>query len=314
MTGRGTLRWIVRAGERATAGEVVARAGAGPEAIGEGRVFVGRRRVRDPASPVAVGDEVTIHARAEPRGGGEPLILHHEGGVVAALKPAGLATIPDLRGDASLLAQVAALAGLPLDRVHPTSRLDRDVSGVVVFALDAEAREALRRAREAGEYARRYVAIAATAPSPSSGIWAAPIGRHPNRLLRAVGGRGAAPAETRYRVVEHVQGACVLAVRPITGRTHQIRVHASHAGAPLVGDRAYGGPPRLVLATGEVLTARRIYLHAARVTIDGRRTAEGGPRTGLDLRADIPAEFRDLWTALGGSPDVWDKSTSCETS
>jgi 23S rRNA-/tRNA-specific pseudouridylate synthase len=305
VTGGRTIRRIVRPGEESSLGEVVCRAGGDPEAIAEGRVFVGRQRARDRAERVPAGAEVTIQPAGDPRSTtGDPVILHHAGGVLAALKPAGLATIPDLRGDASLLRAVARIAGLPLDAVHPTSRLDRDVSGVVVFALDAKARERLRRAREAGQYARHYVAVSAIAPDSARGAWDAPIGRHPNRFLRAANGPDASPAETRYRVVECVQNACVLAVQPVTGRTHQIRVHASHAGAPLLGDRAYGGAPRVVLATGEVIPLRRIFLHAARVVIP----------PSLDFWADIPAEFRDLWTTLGGRPDVWEKSTSCETS
>ena len=70
----------------------------------------------------------------------------------------------------------------------------------------------------------------------------------------------------------------MLSVEPITGRTHQIRVHASHAGAPLLGDRDYGGPTRWTLKSGKSVTLDRIALHCARVTVEGiERDSVGDP-------------------------------------
>jgi 23S rRNA pseudouridine1911/1915/1917 synthase len=100
----------------------------------------------------------------------------------------------------------------------------------------------------------------------------------------------------------------MLAVTPLTGRTHQIRVHAAHAGAPLVGDRAYGGPVRVTLPSGRVLQPGRIALHAARVVVPG----EGG--SPLVAAAPVPAELEALWSALGGEPAAWEVSVSCALS
>jgi 23S rRNA-/tRNA-specific pseudouridylate synthase len=173
------------------------------------------------------------------------------------------------------------------------------VSGVVVFALSPAAGERLRHAREAGTYARRYVAIASHRPTPDSGIWDTPIGRDEDPRTRAPNGRDAADARSRFATVAEVPQGALLALTPLTGRTHQLRVHASHAGAALLGDRAYGGPTRLTLPAGRVIALRRISLHAARVTVP---TARGGP---LIVDSPVPDELASLWEALGGTAAAW---------
>jgi 23S rRNA-/tRNA-specific pseudouridylate synthase len=90
----------------------------------------------------------------------------------------------------------------------------------------------------------------------------------------------------------------MLAVEPQTGRTHQIRVHAAHAGTPLVGDGAYGGPTRIVAPTGAATTTTRIALHCARVEVPGAR----GP---LVAEAEIPPDLRAIWAKLGGDDAAW---------
>jgi 23S rRNA-/tRNA-specific pseudouridylate synthase len=288
--------------------EVLVRAGADPRAVDDGRVFVGRRRVRRGDESVRAGDVVEV---APPQQA--PLavrVILHEDDVVAVDKPAGIPTIADHAGAAHSLVAVAARAiGVDAGRLHPTSRLDRGVSGVVVFALTKAAADRLARARTEGAYERRYVAIAARAPAPASGTWDTPIGRARDPRLREVRGRDAVAAATRYRVCALARGgAAMLAVAPMTGRTHQIRVHSSHAGAPLVGDRDYGGPARLTLPTGRVLEPRRVALHAARVVIPG---ASGSPRV---VRSATPPELEELWSALGGEAAAWEVATSCDLS
>jgi 23S rRNA pseudouridine1911/1915/1917 synthase len=259
------MKWVVRPGDGATVGEVLARAGADATAVVEGRVFVGRRRAKRASERVAIGEVVHVAAARRP-GRDDVSLLAEAGDLVAADKPAGIPTIPDHAGSShALVAAVARRLGVDAGRLHPTSRLDRDVSGVVVFALTAAARERLTAARASGLYERRYVAIAARAP----------------------------------------RGESLLAVSPVTGRTHQIRVHAAHARAPLLGDRAYGGPSRVTLPSGRVMQPARIALHAARVVVP----AEDG--TSLVVASPIPPALLELWSALGGDPAAWEVSTSC---
>jgi RluA family pseudouridine synthase len=292
--------WIVREGEAGTVAEIVARAA--PEdarAVGDGRVFIGRKRAVAGSDAVKVGDEVTI---AEPAAEQESVrILAHGDGWAAVDKPSGLPTIPDQGGASHALIALAARAlSLPVSTLHATSRLDRDVSGVVVFALNAQATDRLHRARAEHRYQRRYLALAAKAPATDAGTWDVPIGRAKDPRHRAPNGRDATLARTHFAVVARAPApstVALLAFAPVTGRTHQIRVHASHAGAPLLGDRTYGGPSRATLPTGRVLAFDRIMLHAARVTVDGHV-----------IDSAVPEKLRALWLALGGEDGAWEKA------
>jgi 23S rRNA-/tRNA-specific pseudouridylate synthase len=303
------MRWTVRPGDGHTVREVLSRAGADDDAVSDGRVFVGPRRVRGADEEVRAGDVVSVAARVASEG---PLVtlLWNAGDFVAAEKPAGIPTIPDHAGSShALLHGVARVLGVEPSGLHATSRLDRDVSGVVVFTLTKGAAERLARARAEGAYERRYVAVVARAPEPHDGTWDVPIGRARDPRLRMASGRDPVDARTRYQVVGRTpRGEAMLAVAPLTGRTHQIRVHSAHAGAPLLGDRAYGGPSRVTLATGRVLEPGRIALHAARVVVPGR---DGSP---VLVTSPIPTELRSLWSALGGDPAAWEVATSCALS
>jgi 23S rRNA-/tRNA-specific pseudouridylate synthase len=293
--------WIVQAEDGARLADVLRRAGADEAAVLEGRVFVGRRRARSADDGVKPGDELTFTEPGEPLA--DVVILAEEHGLVAADKAADLPTIPDHGGSASsLLSRVAAALGVAPERLHPTSRLDRGVSGVVLFARTEEAATRLRMARERGTYVRRYVALASKAPDPPRGAWAVPIGRGKDPRHRAAFGRDPVDAVSRYAVIAVAGSAALLALEPVTGRTHQLRVHASHAGAPLLGDRTYGGPTRLTLASGRVLSLDRIALHAARVRVP---RADG---TVLDVRARVPEELTAWWEALGGARDAWESA------
>jgi RluA family pseudouridine synthase len=285
-------------------GAVLARAGADGRAVVEGRVFVGRRRVKGEDEPIALDDVIDIAAPRE--AGGTVQLLRRTRDLVAVDKPAGVPTIADHGGSAhALVAMTASALGVSEADLHPTSRLDRDVSGVVVFALTRPAIARLAEARARGAYARRYVAIASHAPEPAYGQWQAPIGRAKSPRLRSVGGRDAVAAVTRYRVCARAGEAALLAASPVTGRTHQIRVHAAHAGAALVGDRSYGGPVRLTLPSGRVLAFGRIALHAAMVTVPD----EGGAP--LAIASPVPEALRSWWQALGGSDGDWEGGLSC---
>jgi RluA family pseudouridine synthase len=298
-------RFLVRSTDGPTVGHVLAQAGVDATAVREGRVFVGRRRVTHENEAVSPGDSLEV-APALPSDA--PVrILRRDRDLVAVDKPAGIPTIPDHAGSShSLLARVAERLSLHSSRIYPTSRLDRGVSGVVFFALTRAAGERLREARVRGLYERRYIAIAGRPPSSDRGAWDAPIGRAREPRLRAAFGRDAVPAFTRFAVAAaSACGPVMLAVEPKTGRTHQIRVHASHGGAALVGDREYGGPTRVTLPSGRVLEPNRVALHAARVVVPG---LDGKP---VVARAPVPAELEDLWSALGGEPSAWELSASC---
>jgi 23S rRNA pseudouridine1911/1915/1917 synthase len=293
-------RWVVTARDGKRLADVLLRAGADADAVRDGRVFIGRRRARSADETVKPGDEVHLTAKAAATA--PATLLADEDGLVAADKPADITTIPDhADASSSLLASVARALACPVEALHPTSRLDRGVSGVVIFARSEAAAERLRVAREHGTYARRYVAIASVAPAMDHGQWNVPIGRSASDPRhRAANGRDPAPALSRYTVVGRASAWALLALEPVTGRTHQLRVHASHGGAPLLGDRVYGGITRATLPSGRVLSFGRIALHAARVRVP---RADGSL---LDVRARVPAELREWWRAAGGDDAAWE--------
>lgn len=304
-------RWVVRPGDGQTVASILEQAGEHLCAVDEGRVFVGRRRVVRSAEAVKIGDEIRIGAPA-PKTGADIQVLFERDGLLACSKPAGIPTVPDHTGASqSLVALAASRRGKTLGDLRVTSRLDREVSGVVVFALTPEAEERLKNAREKGCYTRRYVALAQDSlpaevdTSSPVCVWSAPIGRGKDPRHRAPHGPDAKASVTHWRIIARAGGFVLLAIEPQTGRTHQIRVHASHAGAPLLGDRDYGGAARAVLSDGRVVTLSRIALHAARVTVPD---AHGKP---LVADAPVPSELLSAWTELGGAPEAWDRAVSC---
>ncbi len=305
-------RYWVPEGSPRTLRSVLELLGEPIAAVAEGRVFVEDARAMDADRRLAPGTRVRVaSARALPDAA--LAILFEDASVVCCDKPAGVTTVPGPSGSAtSLLAQVATYLGVSIDAVGVTSRLDREVSGVVTFAKSRAAEARIVAAREAGALARRYVAIASVRPESrlaTTGAWDAPIGRARKPTLRAAFGPDAKPSRSRYRVIARVACAgeelALLALAPETGRTHQLRVHSAHAGAPLLGDRDYGGLARLTLASGRVLSWKRIALHCARVAVP---LASGA----APVVAPVPEELRSAWESLGGTATAWDEALACE--
>ncbi len=284
---RRELRWVVTERDPNQLGALLARLGTAAEgALAQGRVFVDGRRTSDDRLRLRPGQTVSLSAarHAPPD---EPVrLLGERDGLLAVYKPAGLSTEPDRRGSDSLWSRVAALCRMPETTVHACSRLDHGVSGVVLVAATAAARHHAALERAEGRIQRRYVAVAAAAPSITRGTWQTPVDDR--------------AAITRFACIETLaSGPALLAFEPATGRKHQLRIHASRAGSPLLGDEAYGGPRKRVLASGSVLEIRRVLLHAAALTLRDRR----GER--WRIQAPVAPQLRDTWDELGGRAEAW---------
>jgi len=226
----------------------------------------------------------------------EPEIIHHDEHLLIVHKPPGLPTTAPHAGEPSLVRWVSTrFVDL---RPHATSRLDSQVSGLVTFALTTKANRTLLDARRAGAYERVYLGVTIADVLVESGDWSWPISIDPSnpKLRVARPGRGERAALTRYRVAARSPGATLLRLMPMTGRTHQIRVHAAYAGYPLFGDHRYGGKRREVLPDGTVVTARRVMLHCARLSFPS-------PSGGAQLQFEVPArrDMQTMWNALGGT-------------
>lgn len=306
------MRWVLPPGATEPLGVLVERLGA-QVALAEGRVFVDGRRAPDALHVVTAGNVVEVHPARVPSA--DFAILAEHSGLVFVSKPPGVATEPDHAGvAASLVERVAERLGLPPGALHAVSRLDVGVSGVVTLARDDRGRALAADLRARGGFRRRYVALAPRAPEPASGTWSWAL----PRSLRGAHGRGPATASderaarTRYAAVAEgapvhlpVRGAAPIAARPallalspITGRTHQLRLHAERAGTPLLGDTEHGGVPRLILASGGVLALDRVLLHAASVEL----AQKSAP---FRVEAEVPADLSALWAKVGGAPDAW---------
>jgi tRNA pseudouridine32 synthase/23S rRNA pseudouridine746 synthase len=203
-------------------------------------------------------------------------IVHQDERFVVVDKPSGLLAIPGRTVEDSVVTRIRALfphATGPL-MVH---RLDMDTSGLMVVALDEESQRALSMAFEARAVKKGYVAIVGGALDADEGVvrlaTRLDVDRRPRQIVDPVHGR---PGETRWRVISRGPGARArVALEPLTGRTHQLRVHAALGlGAPILGDRLYGDPH----------SAPRLLLHAEHLEVPH-------PSTQARVRVHSPPDF-----------------------
>lgn len=175
-------------------------------------------------------------------------------------------------------------------------RLDKETSGLCVVARTLIAHTHLVRQLQAREMGREYLAFV-TGDPPFSGTVDAPIGRHPRDRKRMAVSDIGKPAVTHYEVEERFEGCALLRVRLETGRTHQIRVHMTHLGFPLIGDLVYGRRkailPRILAEDPVIGNFPRQALHATRLTLTHPATGETSV-----FDSALPADLEQLLAAL----------------
>ena len=182
-------------------------------------------------------------------------LLHADAHLLVVDKPAGLLAVPG-RGDGELLNLTVQLRHGFADAlvVH---RLDQATSGLMVFARNAAVQRALSMAFEARQVDKRYEAIVHGHVQTESGVVDAPLAADwPRRPRQKVDFETGKPSTTRWRVLQRLPDATRLELEPVTGRSHQLRVHLQSIGHPIVGDALYGEAS---------LTAARMLLHATRL-------------------------------------------------
>jgi 23S rRNA pseudouridine1911/1915/1917 synthase len=216
-------------------------------------------------------------------------VLYEDRHLAVVDKPTGIVTHPGAGADrgtlaAGLLHRWPAIRGVGDEgRWGIVHRLDKETSGALVVALDAEAFSGLRSAIQHRQVGRRYLTLVHGVPSTPLGTVEAPLGPDPTRRgRRRVDPRGK-QARTHYRLLASASGLSLLEVTLDTGRTHQIRVHLAAVGLPVAGDRVYGR------ASG----SPRMFLHSAALAFDH-------PITGDAIAVDCPLPD-DLTTVLAES-------------
>jgi len=212
-----------------------------------------------------------------------PRVVHCDDVIVVVDKPAGMPSVPARTPlDPPCVAARLAPAVGAVEAVH---RLDRDTSGLLVLARSAEARAALGRAFENGLVGKRYVAVVRGTPPVDDGEMHLPLAPDPDRPPRQrvdpIHGRRAATRwllRARGAPGTPAEGFSLVALEPLTGRSHQLRVHMAWLGCPLLGDRLYG----------EHADPGRLALHAA------------------GIRFPHPAEGREVEFTAAPCGEPWD--------
>jgi 23S rRNA pseudouridine1911/1915/1917 synthase len=241
-----------------------------------GRVAVNGTPATRHDHPLKPGDRVEIlREGGPPPNAGLPVVYQDES-VVVIDKPAGLLTVAT--ETEKLDTAFVRLGGQLKARVFVVHRLDRDTSGLLLFARSEAARDRLQANWES--LTKTYLAVVEGTPQPPDGVVENYLTE--GRDLRVRAGRTAGPhakrAESRYRTVGTKHGVSLVEVELVTGRKHQIRVHLAGLGCPVVGDEAYGAKTN---------PARRLGLHAWRLALPHPTAGER-----LELEAPLPAELR----------------------
>lgn len=224
-------------------------------------------------------------------------IIHEDETLIIINKPVGLVTHPgngNWEGTLlnALLHHAPSLRNIP--RAGIVHRLDKNTSGLLVVAKTLEAQTSLVRQLQQHTVKRDYLALV-LGQVERSGCIDAPIGRHPTHRTKMTVTTSGKSARTHYEVIENFEGCTLLQCSLETGRTHQIRVHLSSIGHPLVGDPVYSGKPRNTQQViGELLISfPRQALHAQRLTLTHPQTEQI-----IEWETAVPDDMENLLQLL----------------
>lgn len=246
--------------------------------IKAGHVSVNQRVVTTPKFEVDETDEIAVKLPEQEQTSAELPILYEDDDVMVVNKPSGLLT--HAKGGLSTEPTVAEIIrpktsfASDTDRPGIVHRLDRDTSGVLIIAKNAEAAAHLQRQFAQHTTKKTYLAVTDGVPKLAAAKIDLPIGRNPAAPSTFRVDPNGKPAQTNYRVLAATGTKAFIELKPTTGRTHQLRVHMAHLNTPILGDRVYGKP-----------NASRLMLHAHKLEI----TLPSGEQKTLE--AAIPEEF-----------------------
>ncbi len=240
---------------------------------------------------------------AEEEAQAEAMLICRTKSALVLNKPPGLATQGGTKTTKHVDGLLDAYAGEDEPRPRLVHRLDKDTSGVLLVARTPGAAASYSK-RFAGRSAKKiYWALVVGVPDIKEGAVDAPLAKQPGTggEKMHVDTEGGQPARTLYRVVDRAgDRAAWVELQPLTGRTHQLRVHMAAIGHPIVGDGKYGGPDAFLTGT----ISRKMHLHARRLIID-EPSAKGKEGGILDVTAELPEHFAASMESLG-----FDENTS----
>lgn len=188
-------------------------------------------------------------------------VLYEDEDLLVVFKPAGISSMP--ARDQNVFHLKAQIENYLERRIHMPSRIDMSTQGLVIVSASERMHRHLQHIFQFRRIEKTYIFCSDTTPSWPDHLLDMPIGRDPaHPVLRTVNGTHAREARTHFRVLGQLpDGAAALEAKPLTGRTHQIRVHAAHLGVPVRGDKFYGGAAAPVL---QLLSYRAKFMHPLR--------------------------------------------------
>ena len=256
--------------------------------IEAGAVEIDARVVTRPSATVLEGASIRVtlpdDAPLKTRPAAEPAaidVVYQDEHLLVVNKPAGVVVHPTYKQTSGTLLNGLLWHLRERGPITPgiLTRLDKDTSGLMVVALAPGVHAAAQRDAAAGRIRKEYLAIVSATPKPPSGTITLALARDPDDRRRVVPAPGGAPSETRYELLSASAHGALVRCELVTGRTHQIRVHLSARGWPLVGDRVYG--------TADERIGRQA-LHAWRVSMPHPVT-----RAVMSFEAPLPEDMAE---------------------
>jgi 23S rRNA pseudouridine955/2504/2580 synthase len=228
------------------------------------------------------------------------LVIHSDAQAIVINKPPGLATQGGTKTVQHLDGLLGGLADEGANRPKLVHRLDKDTSGALLVARTARAAAFFSRSFSGRTARKVYWAVVIGVPDVADGLIDLPLAKQPGtggEKMHVDESENGLPSRTRYRVIERAGNrAAWVELQPLTGRTHQLRVHMAAIGHPIVGDGKYAGQEAFL--TGSI--SRKLHLHARRLRIDH---PDGGR---IDVVAGLPQHFAETMANLGFDPAAGD--------
>ena len=248
--------------------------------IKSSKVLVNNKIITKPSHLIASGDKLDIDQKAASLSLKTPKlkVIYEDNDVVVIDKPVGLLTHSKgaYNSEATvaswLNAKVPSMTGERSGIVH---RLDRATSGVMILAKNEATLKFLQTQFSKRKTKKTYIAVVEGVPQKQHAVIDMPIERNPKKPQTFRVGPNGKTAQTEYRVISHNDSTSLVELKPVTGRTHQLRVHLQKIGHPIIGDALYG-----------TVEAERLYLHARVLEI----TLPGGRRQVFE--SALPKQFK----------------------